>query len=85
MVDVWRAAGTHPYSNYPFRFRHFFNNFMMSKTGDNTIDSLNWQRDIMMYKLDRLLKASNLQLPNFNMALDVYNKFKFVSEKGNWS
>jgi len=70
----------HPYANYPLRFRRFFNNFMMSKTGNDTIDGMNWARDVKLYKIEDVVEKAGLQLPSFSMAKEVFEKYGYAPE-----
>lgn len=70
----------HPYANYPLRFRRFFNNFMMSKTGNDTIDGMNWARDVKLYGIEKVVEEAGLQLPSFSMAKEVFEKYGYAPE-----
>lgn len=70
----------HPYANYPIKFRRFFNNFMMGKTGNDIIDGMNWQHDIRLYKFDELFEKHGLPLPSFSMAKEVFTKYGYAPE-----
>jgi len=70
----------HPYSDYPRRFRRIFNNFMMSKTGDDTIDGMNWSSDMRSYGMHEVFEKAGIQLPSFGMAKEVFIKYRYVSE-----
>jgi len=75
-----KGTGVHPYSNYPRRFKRIFNNFMMSRTGDDTADGMNWSMDMRSYGMHEVFEKAGLQLPSFGMAKEVFMQYKYVSE-----
>jgi len=76
------AYEVHPYANHPRRFRRIFNNFMLSKTGDNTIDGMNWSMDMRSYGMHDVFHKAGLQLPSFGMSNEVLLKYGYVDERG---
>jgi len=76
------TSGTegHPYSNYPRRFRVIFNNFMMSKTGNDLDDGMNWSMDMRIYYMHEVFEEAGLQLPSFGMAKVVFLEYGHVTE-----
>lgn len=79
-IKVFDAESSHPYSNYPIRFRRIFNNFMMSKTGDALTDAMNWSMDMRQYNMHEVFYKAGLQLPSFGMAKEVFIKYGHVPE-----
>ena len=84
--DVCPYCGTpfskdkHPYADYPRRFKRIFNNFMMTKTGTDYIDGMNWSMDMRLYNMHDVFHKARLQLPSFGMAKEVFVKYGHVSE-----
>lgn len=82
--DMCPYCGTpfskHPYSDYPKRFRRIFNNFMISKTGDELADSVNWSMDMRSYGMHDIFNKAGLQLPSFGMAKEVHLKYGYAPE-----
>lgn len=74
-------SSEHPYLSYPIRFRRIFNNFMMSKTGDDMTDSMNWSLDMRLYGMHGVFEKLNLQLPSFVMAKQVYLQYGHAPEQ----
>jgi len=75
----------HPYSNYPKRFRRIFNNFTMSSIADpNYIydyqDAMNWSMDMRSYGMHDVFEKAGLQLPSFDMAKEVFEKYGYAPE-----
>jgi hypothetical protein len=75
-------SSEHPYSSYPIRFRRIFNNFMMSKTGNDMTDGMNWSLDMRTYGMHEVFEKLNLQLPSFGMAKEVFLKYGYAPETG---
>jgi len=70
----------HPYSAYPKRFKIVFNNFMMTKTGDDTADGMNWSMDMRSYGFHEVFEKAGFQLPSFGMSKEVFMKYGYVPE-----
>jgi hypothetical protein len=71
---------SHPYVNFPRRFKRIFNNFMMSKTGSELADSMNWSADMRSYGMHKVFEDAGMQLPSFSMAKEVYVNYGYVQE-----